>query len=351
LKIIYEDQFNNDTFKVVDLNSSSGQQQDVYNLLLSSFNLSSGSLLDATKRVYENTHEEINQEFIGDVIQSQKKNLGVYFDNDNSGNIRNENILFPVAMSTKFIDKLLETIDENNIGFSQFLSDQEKEQIKNLAAEAKEKQNSNMVSIEDYDHELANIFSVRSIKTDSTYQPIFQPVGYVIEKFNQTTQQFEQPIFIEDIIISGFNDSNVKYDQTYVYRIRTVAYLEFLGINSETNEYLVFSFLVGSRLSNSTTTECIETLPPPVVSDFDVSWDYVKQLPKISWSFPPNKQRDIKKFQVFRRESIEHPFELIKQFDFDNRVIGDWLVNCQISCIGSGVNSLTLSRTVQISSL
>lgn len=41
----------------------------------------------------------------------------------------------------------------------------------------------------------------------------------------------------------------------------------------------------------------------------------------IYWSFPINPQRDIKKFQIFRRKSIDEPFELIKMFDFDDSFV------------------------------
>lgn len=316
--VIQEDEFNNHNLKTIDLNQTTGINQDVFQLLETSFTgLSSGSLLDRTKSLYEQTDEELDQQFVGSLVHSQKQSLGVYFDTD-STNIKNEDLIFPVGITPKFMDKIIETIDENNIGFNSFLTLEEREQIVVMASEAKEKRNTNVFSMEDYDHQSDKIFSLRNIKTDSNYQPVFQPVGYVIEKFNKSTSTFEQPLFVEDITISKTEDINVKYDQTYCYRIRTVAYVEFTGLNSETNEYLVFSFLVGSKLSNLLEIECVETTPPPVVTDFDVTWDFVKNLPKISWSFPPNKQRDIKKFQVFRRRTITEPFELIKMYDFDN---------------------------------
>ena len=41
------------------------------------------------------------------------------------------------------------------------------------------------------------------------------------------------------------------------------------------------------------------------------------------WSFPVVSQRDIKRFQVFRRPGIEAPFELQVEYDFDDSVIPD----------------------------
>lgn len=40
----------------------------------------------------------------------------------------------------------------------------------------------------------------------------------------------------------------------------------------------------------------------------------------ITWTFPPNSQQDIKKFQVFRRRTIDEPFLLIKEYDFNDNV-------------------------------
>ena len=36
------------------------------------------------------------------------------------------------------------------------------------------------------------------------------------------------------------------------------------------------------------------------------------------WSFPPNSQRDVKRFQVFKRTTVDEPFELLIEYDFDD---------------------------------
>jgi hypothetical protein len=41
----------------------------------------------------------------------------------------------------------------------------------------------------------------------------------------------------------------------------------------------------------------------------------------VTWNFPLNLTRDIKKFHVYRRSSISQPFQLLKVFDFDDSVI------------------------------
>jgi len=37
----------------------------------------------------------------------------------------------------------------------------------------------------------------------------------------------------------------------------------------------------------------------------------------MTWDYPANSQSDIKQFQIFRRRSLDHPFELIYQYGFD----------------------------------
>jgi hypothetical protein len=65
---------------------------------------------------------------------------------------------------------------------------------------------------------------------------------------------------------------------------------------------------------------CEETIPPPPPEDI-----YFKLLPGgslfIGWIFPLNMQRDTKKFQIFRRDTLEQPFELIQEIDFDDSAV------------------------------
>ena len=39
---------------------------------------------------------------------------------------------------------------------------------------------------------------------------------------------------------------------------------------------------------------------------------------RLDWARPSSPTRDIKKYQVFRRRSINEPFELIAQYDFSD---------------------------------
>ena len=48
------------------------------------------------------------------------------------------------------------------------------------------------------------------------------------------------------------------------------------------------------------------------------------------WNMPTNPQRDIVKFQIFRRESLDEGFTLMRVLDFDNssvRFVGREVIN------------------------
>lgn len=107
----------------------------------------------------------------------------------------------------------------------------------------------------------------------------------------------------------------------YSYAIRTIAYVEVQSKDDSGNNILAVGFLVSSKKSTATKVLCEEYVPPPVPSDIAHVWDFKEKCLRLSWSFPPNPQRDIKKFQIFRRRTTHEPFELIQMYDFDDSVI------------------------------
>ena len=149
-------------------------------------------------------------------------------------------------------------------------------------------------------------------------------LGYVIEKFEILANgQLKQhpPIILENAAIGTAVDLNVAYGRTYIYTIRVVAQLDCRASVEDTDDIVIGSGLVSSPRSPRSFVTCTENVPPPPPADFNVIWDYNTALPLLVWSFPPNTQRDIKKFQVFRRGSVNEPFQLMRQIDFDDSVI------------------------------
>lgn len=149
-------------------------------------------------------------------------------------------------------------------------------------------------------------------------------VGYLIDKTEVTrdgkTMQ-HPPIVIESSRVGTSADFRIRYDSTYIYTIRSVARFTLPAIDDDTGDVATIQILVSSKPSSKVYIKTKESVPPPPPSDLNFTWDYENDRLLVHWVFPPNSQRDIKKFQVFRRDVIEHPFELIKMYDFDDSAV------------------------------
>lgn len=145
-------------------------------------------------------------------------------------------------------------------------------------------------------------------------------IGYVIDKYEQLsdgTYKQHKPIIIEDIDKQTFIDVSVKYDSTYCYAIRTIALFNVPAIDSVSGDIATIQVLFASKQVKRY-VQIYDNVAPPPPSDIGFTWNYETNKLLVHWSFPPNPQRDIKKFQVFRRASIDNPFELLREYDFDD---------------------------------
>ena len=119
-----------------------------------------------------------------------------------------------------------------------------------------------------------------------------------------------------------FTDLAVKYGAVYRYQIKSVFYLSTLAstVSADADTQTYYTFLIGSRGSPYIDVTCKEVIPPapPSSIDFHLS---MEQKMLMFWEMPYNKQIDIKRFQIFRRESLEDPYTIIYEIDFDNSEI------------------------------
>ena len=103
--------------------------------------------------------------------------------------------------------------------------------------------------------------------------------------------------------------------------IDSVAEFVIPSIVEDTGELVVTTFLIASRPTAPVVVDCQEFVPPPAPADTRFTWNYETNQLFVSWAFPPNPQRDIKQFQVFRRKSVLEPFQLVKQVFFDDSAV------------------------------
>lgn len=155
-----------------------------------------------------------------------------------------------------------------------------------------------------------------------TIDDVVKIVGYEVQKYLYQDGSF----YIKDTFYLGgpnntsIIDKKVSYGKTYVYSIRAIASVKmYLYDVSPSRETTVrkCEVLVSSK-PKSSGIETYEFLPPPEPQGLKFFFNYSKRQLKIKWDEPINSQRDIKQYQVLRRESINHPFELIAQYGFDD---------------------------------
>ena len=153
--------------------------------------------------------------------------------------------------------------------------------------------------------------------TVTTHRPRIK--GYIIRRYRYDsdgglTEEFVK--YLKNSSLSSYNDSGVVYGGKYVYSLNVVAEIDILGDSDNDGKVDILTVKIASR-SVLTDVSCYEFKPPPPPADIKFNFDYVKRNVIITWDFPVNPQSDIKQFQVFRRATLDQPFELIAQYGFD----------------------------------
>ena len=234
-----------------------------------------------------------------------------------------KNIKTRVRINNKFIKTFLTTVSNDPLGFFA-------DEVSPMLAVADEiqtelVQNTNPDSIDEAEFDIVvDPISVRSAPKDSSFLPTRKHIGYVVDKYlrgkNGSLNELD-PIILENDITTSTIDYRIAYGVTYVYQIRSIYLLEFQSFSDDSDEMAISTILVSSSPSPRVVVTAEETVAPPPPTDMNVFWDYKENRPCISWCFPINSQRDIKKWQVFRRKNIDEAFELIIELDFDDSAV------------------------------
>ncbi len=175
----------------------------------------------------------------------------------------------------------------------------------------------------DYEPEIKSLFRPRVVARHQT--PRMGTCGYIIDKyevFPDGTREQKQSIYLDGVNSSKAIDSKVKYGAAYAYTVSSVVLVETTFETTQRGRRRIYktSFLVKSRPSPQEIIKCIEKVPPPPPDGIFYRFDYDNENLMIDWQFPITPQRDVKKFQIFRRKNIDEPFSLLAQYDFNNSV-------------------------------
>lgn len=149
-------------------------------------------------------------------------------------------------------------------------------------------------------------------------------VGFIIDKFEvmpDRTLRAHPPIVVDNPNVGLTVDYRVKFNARYCYAIRCVGLLTMPAVEDASGEVATIKALVSSKPSNKVYVSTLKLSPPPPPSDVGFTWNYRTNRLLVTWAFPVTPERDVKQFQVFKRASVDAPFELQKQYNFDDSVV------------------------------
>lgn len=314
-----------------DANLFNAGLQTAYNATLESISdvlkLSPNSLLDAAKLISSGDTSIDN--LIVDALSDVAKLNADYIDNQEQTvmiNTRFERVKsakLDMQLNTKFAYTSLYDVVNDPVGTytDEFLPIMSK--VKSNQDQAIAAVDPTVIKIDDYEFyvepSIVEDVSPALIKDFNTPRRL---VGYIIDRYEIGDDGVRiklEPIIVENINKTSIYDTRIKYGKRYCYEIRSVIAIQFLTIQNTQKPQLATLLIKSQPLTK--TVETIERVPPPWPADFQISWDRKRKRPRLTWSYPVNSQRDVKKFQIFRRKSIDEPYQLIKEYNFDDSMV------------------------------
>lgn len=158
--------------------------------------------------------------------------------------------------------------------------------------------------------------------------PVIKHAGYLINKLEileNDTYENRGHLVTDNPDGLFIIDKNVRYGGIYVYEIKSIYYVKMIAEERNSDDAALDDLSLVEVLIASegklTSVQCIEQIPPPPPSNIRISFDYKTRKPRVNWQFPVNPQRDIKRFQIFKRRTLREPFTLLAEYDFDNSTI------------------------------
>jgi len=347
-KIVSESQFATSYYTAVNLKNNEIDKQTASIFKNASMLLHDTEEIDSSKSVQsvKNLVGSSNEKVVGNVLSQQEYiSNTIYKKNDGKKTINNYlNSLKNVSTNMQISNNLLYDLVQRASNDSLNLNKDSFKKLKNSVGN-KRNSNSNFDLTEDEFKTNVQYINVVSSADDANVPTTYKLVGYVIEKteiFPDGTQRDFNPIIIEDPRSTSYADFDVRYGTVYIYQVKSIMEATFAAVDNVGLGISMISSLISSKpvISYVETTEDIAPPPPtglkfvwdfdrinPVTAEFDhisnsiIPGTGVRGSLLICWSFPVNSQMDIKKFQVFRRKNLEHPFELLKVFDFNDASI------------------------------
>lgn len=313
-----------DTFKQQE-NSFVAERQKYLSRLYEQINYNrvDAGLTDAIKALHEITPEGVSQKFLNKYLNYAYATNTNTTQEDPTATLENIATVLPVAnkaYGTLFHEKLT---NDSMIGITPNVVDG---LSKLFSTQHSVKQFANRFNGSQYDISLDNPISTTVNDLQKDFGLVFQTTGYAVDRYRQLAsgELVEKTTFyVESPDTTEFFDTQVLYNQRYVYFIKVITALQTLTFDPENRVNVISTFLVGSKFTR-TTVMCEDITPPEPPTDFFIRWDYQLKKPVLTWNFPIDTRRHIKYFQVFRRKNVgdirpaQLPFELVRMYDFND---------------------------------
>ena len=228
------------------------------------------------------------------------------------------------AVNNKFLSDILAFSESAPLSSLFGKIDSDLSSAASTQAGARAGQDSSLLSIDQYMPTMQVMSEESSTSSDSGFMPGIAFMGYVVDKseiIDSSTEEFiTRAFFTGDSAdaLDSVADYEVKYGSTYCYQISTVYLLrwnEYSASGEDTITTQKYS-LVKSRSAPKAVVECVEKIPPEPPSGVEFHRNSNGTI-KIIWTPGANPQLDVVKYQVFRRSSIDDPFVLQMEIDFD----------------------------------
>ena len=156
------------------------------------------------------------------------------------------------------------------------------------------------------------------------------PIGFIVEKYeivtNAETSTWER-VRHDDIIVEGYNttkiiDPKIRYGGTYIYNVKTVCLTRFEAFREDAvddvEDQVVMATVLMSSAGHPIKVDCLENIPPNPPQNLRFQWDYANDALLIFWEEELNPQRDVVRYQIFKRKSVKVPFTIVRELDFDH---------------------------------
>ena len=329
--IIYEEDFGSDSFTTLNIDNKMIEKQTSTTLTL--FGKSFTKSISALTSSFDNTNENVtNALLIATSLSYQAKGFN-FIDSLKSTKLND-------LKKVKFVGQV-----SNNVIYDLFLfgansygtNDTSFLQNLNFAKIQNDKSKNLKFGLTDTDFKPTVIKYTSTIGSVGSKYGVSKTktklVGYLINKvellFDGTTK-VHSPIILTSGNTTSYYDYKIRYGTIYAYQVRALYDITYPANDSETLAFKMITSRFASRPEISY-AETVEYIPPPPPIELNFIWNYDSAIAKpfpvtnigggsliVYWSFPINRSLDIKKFQVFRRKTIDEPFELLKMIDFDN---------------------------------